>query len=108
MSYDPDASLQAMKAALTGTGYFTGGVLIGEPLGPVPNVTAAIFFMQLDPTQVSLADSIDAWTLCVRIYARAGMTPADAETAELALAVGMSKAWAASKCRSPRTPTSPI
>ena len=95
MTFNPSASLTALKTALTDIGYFSGGVLIGEPFGPVTTVTAAIFFMDLDAAQVTLSDTIDVWGICVRIYARGGMTPADAQTAELALANGVSEVWTA-------------
>ncbi len=95
MVYDPTASMKQLQTILAASGYFTGGVLIGEPFSPPDDLSAAIFCMDLDPSSVPLSTTIDVWTFQVRLYMRAGMTPADAEATELALAKGVSEIEAA-------------
>lgn len=90
MTWDPTTTLTNLQTDLRNTGLFTA-VLIGEPFSPPESptpyaVTAALFWEAWNPTQVTLSTTIDVWTLTVRIYARPGMNPADAEAVEKALA----------------------
>lgn len=93
MTFDPTAPLDYLRTALTGAAPFaTGSVTIGEPFGPPPpDLAAALFFVDLGSArEPSFATTLDAWVLCTRIYARAGMTPGDAERVERLLAGAMS------------------
>ena len=89
MTFDPSVPVLALQAVLVASSVFPGGVLIGEPFSPPVGLTAAIFFMDVDPAQTTLGSTIDVWTLQVRIYARAGMTPVDASKVEISVAQGV-------------------
>lgn len=91
MSYNPTASLKALQTDLGKSGYFAGGVQIGEPFSPPNDMTAALMFMDMEPSQTTLSSTIDVWTLLIRIYMRTGMTPENAETTELNLALAVSQ-----------------
>lgn len=90
MTYDPTQTLKNLQTALRNSGQFID-VLIGEPFSPPQSpqpesCTAALFWQTWEPAGTTLNTTIDIWTLLCRVYARPGMTPADAETVEVALA----------------------
>jgi hypothetical protein len=95
MTWDPRPTLQQLKSILANATMFPGGVQIGEPFSPVSDTTAAIMLQAYDPAGTTLSDTIDVWEVLVRLYAKAGMTPTDAETVELTLAYGFSQVAAA-------------
>ncbi len=90
MTWDPGPTLTFLQATLAATNAFPGGVQIGEPFSAPAALVAAISLLEWEPSQTTLGSTIDVWTLQVRIYARAGMTPVDAGTVELAVAQGVS------------------
>ena len=90
MTYDPTTTLAQLQTLLTNTGSFGAGVQIGEPFAPpvltTTTLLAAILFQTYEPAGTTLNTTIEVWDLLVRIYALAGMTPADASTVEQNLA----------------------
>lgn len=95
MAWNPGPSLTYLQTVLENTGVFTGGVQIGEPFAPPQDMTAAFYFMEMEPAKTTVATTIDVWLLQLRIYARAGMTPNDAARVEANIANGVSNAEAA-------------
>ena len=93
--WDPTQTLLNVKAALQNSAYNFNVVQIGEPMSPPTDLTVAFWLHDMEPVQVTLNDTIDVWTIMVRIYTRAGMTPQDLQSAELALALGVSQVEAA-------------
>lgn len=83
MSWNPTATLTTLQTTLDATGQFTGGVQIGEPFSPPNDLTLAIMARKHSPSQATLSATIDVWTVQLRLYARAGMTPPDAQRVEL-------------------------
>lgn len=83
MVWDPKPTMKALQSVLADTGYFEGGVLIGDVFSPPGHFTAALMAMDLLPSQTSLSGTIDVFTVRCRMYIPAGMTVADAETVEL-------------------------
>ncbi len=85
MTWDPNPTFTNLQTLLQNTGNYAA-VWVGEPFSPPdPDLVAAIFMYEAAPGQTTLSTTIDVRTLMVRLYARAGMTPADAERVERAV-----------------------
>lgn len=69
MSYNVHDTLKNVQSKLQASGYFKGGVLIGEPKAP-PEVrfTAAIMLDFIDPAEVTLGTLCASYGLQTRIY----------------------------------------
>ena len=68
--FDITSSMQAVQSHLMATGYFQGGVLIGEPKAPVAEFTAGVM-LGSDAIQVvalTLGAPIERHGILVRIY----------------------------------------
>lgn len=86
MPFDPRSTLTKVQSLLAADGFFAGGVVVGDLFAAPSDTTAAIFMRELAPTRTTLNATIDVCSVTVRVYAKAGMTTADAQSAELALA----------------------
>lgn len=96
--WDPRPTLANAQTTLANTGVFTA-VQRGEPLSPPTidpgKLLAALMWRGYVPISVPLGTTEDHWEFLVRIYASAGMNPADAQSVEDNVSYGFSQAVAA-------------
>lgn len=77
------ATLQATESVLASSGYFTGGVEIGEPKSAPADWTAAVMCGPCRTQQLTLGTPIEERTILLRVYA--SLDHADREHVELTM-----------------------
>lgn len=85
MSFSPRATVKALQSAMAETGFFAGGVQVGELFSPPSAMTAAIMAWAMKPAVTTLGGTVDVYTLMVRVYGKTDFTPETTEAGELEL-----------------------
>ena len=86
--FDISASMQKVASHLMGSGYLTGGVLIGEPKGPVEDFTAGVMLGSdaIQVVELTLGTTIERHGIQVRLYHPISFSEDDDEQVELRMA----------------------
>ena len=69
MAFDISTTLQTIKSHLLASGWFDGGVMVGEPKSPPGNgLTAAVFMERVAVDELTLSTTIESHEVVVRFY----------------------------------------
>ena len=86
MAFNITDTIVAIESAFQANGGFSGGTMIGEPAGPVSELSVAIWMVGMDVVETTLADTIELHVLMARTYLAELKTDADAKPQEAEIA----------------------